>query len=176
MLCLFGFAFAMFAGYNLGDTISIELIDEITGGLPNIMGFDIIQIFFLIIRRNITASFLAIILGIVGGIPPLLIMVFNGFFIGHTVYNSALVLGLGLATMTLIPHGIIEIPTVLLSSAAGMSLGYAVINRIRGQGSLKEEFGKARLLFITKIIPLLILAGTIESILIAILLYLGSTA
>jgi uncharacterized membrane protein SpoIIM required for sporulation len=33
---------------------------------------------------------------------------------------------------------------------------------LRGQGSLRAEFGKALLLYITKIMPLLILAAVLE--------------
>jgi stage II sporulation protein M len=62
----------------------------------------------------------------------------------------------------LIPHGIIEIPTLLLCSAMGMSLGYSLINRLRGRGSLRLELIKAMRLFITRILPLIVLAAVIE--------------
>jgi len=170
MLCLFGFAFALFAGYYLGDTISLSLLEEVMESLPDLAGFDTFQIFFAIVFNNVTNSFFWMVLGIIGGLPPLFFAVFNGFITGYIIYWAALINGLGVAVALILPHGVIEIPTALLSSAAGMGIGYAVINRLRGQGSLKAEFGKALRLFITKIIPLLILAGTIESILIALAL------
>jgi stage II sporulation protein M len=102
------------------------------------------------------------VLGVLGGLPPMFFAVLNGFFIGHFSYHVALDYSLGFIAAALIPHGVIEIPTILLSSAAGMGLGYAFINRLRGQGSLRAEFGKALLLYITKIMPLLILAAVLE--------------
>lgn len=162
MLCLFGFAFSMFAGYYLGDSISLELLEEVMGSLPDLEGFDLVQIFFFIVFNNVTKTFFWMILGVMGGLPPLFFAVLNGFFIGHFSYNVALDYSLGFIAAALIPHGVIEIPTILLSSAAGMGLGYALINRLRGNGSLKEEFGKALLLYFTKILPLLILAAVLE--------------
>jgi stage II sporulation protein M len=162
ILCLFGFGFSMVAGYYFGDTISMALLEEVMGGLPDLGDFDLIQIFFFIIFNNVTKSFFWMILGVLGGLPPMFFAVLNGFFIGHFSYNVALDYSLGFIAAALIPHGVIEIPTILLSSAMGMGLGYAFINRLRGQGSLRAEFGKALLLYITKIIPLLILAAVLE--------------
>ena len=162
MLCLVGFGFAMVAGYYLGDTISLALLEEVMGGLPDLEDFSLIQIFFFIVFNNVTKSFFWMVLGVLGGLPPLFFAVINGFFLGHFSYNVALDYSLGFIAAALIPHGVLEIPTILLSSAAGMGLGYALINRLRGQGSLRVEFGKALLLFITKIIPLLILAAVLE--------------
>ena len=162
LLCLFGFGFSMLAGYYLGDTISLELLEEVMGGLPDLAGYDIVQIFFFIMFNNVTKSFFWMVLGVMGGLPPLFFAVLNGFFIGHFSYHVALDYSLGFIAAALIPHGVIEIPTILLSSAAGMGLGYALINRLRGQGSLRAEFGKAILLFITRIMPLLILAAVLE--------------
>jgi stage II sporulation protein M len=170
ILCLLGFGFSMFAGYYLGDTISLDLLGEVMEGLPDLEGLDAIQISFNIIYHNVTLSLLWMVLGVVGGLPSMFFAVYNGFIIGYISYSAALNVGLGVVVATLLPHGVIELPAVLLSSAAGMGLGYAFINRLRGRGSLRAEFVKALHLFITKIFPLLVLAGAIESILIAIAL------
>ena len=162
MICLFGFIFSVVAGYSLGDKIPLELLEEITGGLPDIEGFDIAQIFFVIVFNNVTKTFFTMVLGVMGGLPPLFFAVLNGFFIGHFSYIVALDLSLGFVAAALIPHGIVEIPTIILSSAAGMGLGYALINRLRGKGDLRTEFGKSILLYITKILPLLVLAAVLE--------------
>ena len=162
MICLFGFIFSMVAGYSLGDLISLEFLEEIMGGLPDLEGFDLAQIFFFIVFNNVTKTFFWMVLGVMGGLPPLFFVVLNGFFIGHFSYNVALDYGLGFIAAALIPHGVVEIPTILLSSAAGMGLGYALINRLRGKGDLRAEFGKALRLYFTKVLPLLVLAAVLE--------------
>jgi stage II sporulation protein M len=102
-------------------------------------------------------------LGIVGSFPPLFFTVLNGFFLGSFSYSVSMEQGIAFTLTALIPHGIIEVPTILLSSAAGMTLGYALINRLRGrEGNLRVEIAKAFRLFTSKIVPLLILAAVIE--------------
>ncbi len=162
VISLFVFGFSVIAGYYLGDTISMALLEEVLGGLPDLEGFDMTLLFVFIIFNNVTKSFLWMVLGVLGGLPPIFFAVLNGFFIGHFSYNIALDYSLNFILAALIPHGVIEIPAILLSSAAGMGLGYAVINSLRGQGSLRVEFRRAILLFITKILPLLVLAAIIE--------------
>jgi stage II sporulation protein M len=86
----------------------------------------------------------------------------NGFLLGNFTYAFALENSLAFTVTALTPHGIVEIPTILLSSAAGMWLGYQLINRLRGRGSLRAEFVLALRLFVTRIIPLLLLSAIIE--------------
>jgi stage II sporulation protein M len=170
VLCLFGFGFSMFAGYYLGESISFDLFESIMEGFPDVADFDFLQILFTLVYHNVTASLLWMVLGVLGGLPSLFFAVFNGFVAGYISYVAALSIGVGGVVATLLPHGVFELPAVLLSSAAGLGLGYALINRLRGRGSLRAEFVKALRLFITKVFPLFVIAGTIESILIAIAL------
>jgi uncharacterized membrane protein SpoIIM required for sporulation len=44
----------------------------------------------------------------------------------------------------------------------GMSLGYTVLNSLRGQGSVVKEAKTALGFFITRVFPLLVLAAVIE--------------
>jgi len=161
-ICVIGFSFSLFTGYVLGDKIPQTLLEEIVGSLPDLGELDITMIFLFIIFNNVIKSFVWMILGVIGSIPPLFFAVLNGFFLGHFTYNIALETSFGFIVAALVPHGIIEIPTILLSSAAGMGLGYALINRFRGRGSLRAEMGKALLLFITKIVPFLVISAVVE--------------
>ena len=120
------------------------------------------MIFLFIVFNNVFKSFLWMVLGTLGGIPPLFFAVLNGFFLGNFSYSFSLEYSLAFTAAALIPHGIIEIPTILLSSAAGMALGYALINRFRGSGGLGQEFRRALRLFVTKIVPLLVISAVIE--------------
>jgi stage II sporulation protein M len=162
LICLAGFCFSLYAGFRLGDSISMEVLEEIMGALPSLENFDVTMIFLFIVFNNVFKSFLWMVLGALGGFPPLFFAVLNGFFLGNFSYSTSLEYSLAFTAAALIPHGIIEIPTILLSSAAGMALGYALINRFRGRGSLSVEFGRALRLFISKIVPLLIISAVIE--------------
>lgn len=162
LICLAGFCFSLWAGFQLGDSISMEVLEEFMGSLPNLENFDITMIFLFIVFNNVFKSFLWMVLGVLGSFPPLFFAVLNGFFLGNFSYGTSMEYSLAFTAAALLPHGIIEIPTILLSSAAGMALGYALINRLRGRGSLRTEFGKALRLFVTKIVPLLVISAVIE--------------
>jgi stage II sporulation protein M len=162
LICLAGFCFSLWAGFQLGDSVSMEVLEEVMGSLPNLENFDLTMIFLFIIFNNVIKSFMWMVLGALGGFPPLFFAVLNGFFLGSFSYSTSIDYSLAFTAAAIIPHGIIEIPTILLSSAAGMALGYALINRLRGRGSLRAEFRSATRLFVSKIVPLLIISAVIE--------------
>ena len=162
LLCLGGFVFSLVVGYNMGDSISSTLLDDLIGALPDLGELDVTAIFLFIVFNNVTKSFLWMVLGVVGGFMPLYFSVMNGFLLGHFSYAIALETSLAFTATALLPHGVIEVSAILLSSAAGMGLGYQLINRLRGRGSLRAEFGRAFRLFVTKVIPLLLLSAILE--------------
>jgi stage II sporulation protein M len=166
LICLILFFFSTVASFYLGDTISDELPEEFQGLLQFIEDLSLPFLFLFIVFNNIINSFVWMVLGVALGVPPLYFIVRNGFLIGRVIYSTSLEAGLPLTVALLIPHGIIEIPSILLSSAAGMSLGYQLINRFRGMGSLRAELGRALNLFIWKIAPLLFIAAVVEVLLI----------
>ena len=118
--------------------------------------------FVFILINNVSKGFFWMLMGVLGGIAPIFFMVTNGYILGWFSYSIVVEHGLGFTIAALFPHGVIEIPTLLLSSAAGMGLGYQLVNRIRGQGSLKEEFGKAIRLYAWRLSPLMIFAAVVE--------------
>ena len=162
LICLAGFCFSLWAGFRMGDSISMQVLDAFMSALPNLENYDVIMFFLFIVTRNVFSIFMWMVLGVLGGFPPLFQVVLNGFFLGNISYSTSIDYSLAFTAAALIPHGIIEVPTFLLSSAAGMALGYALINRLRGRGSLRAEFGRATRLFVSKIVPLLIISAVIE--------------
>lgn len=162
ILCLTGYVFSLIVGYQMGDSISESILDDLMAALPDLEGMDMTMIFLFVLFSNITKSFIWMVLGIVGSFPPLYFSIMNGFLLGSFSYSIVLEHSMAFTAAALVPHGIIEVPTILLSSAAGMGLGYQLINRLRGRGNLRVEFAMALRLFITRIIPLLLLAALIE--------------
>ncbi|MCW4036142.1 MAG: stage II sporulation protein M [Candidatus Bathyarchaeota archaeon] len=162
ILCLTGYVFSLIVGYQMGDSISESILDDLMAALPDLEGMDMTMIFLFVLFNNITKSFIWMVLGIVGSFPPLYFSIMNGFLLGSFSYSIVLEHSMAFTAAALVPHGIIEVPTILLSSAAGMGLGYQLINRLRGRGNLRVEFAMALRLFITRIIPLLLLAALIE--------------
>ena len=159
-IALLIFVFSLAAGYSLGD---FDIMEAYLDTLPSgIQDYTLVQFLMFIIGNNVFNGFLWIVLGYVFSFPSLYLSALNGFVIGNISHTMILESSLSFVLVGLIPHGIVEIPTLLLCSAMGMSLGYSLINRLRGRGSLRVELVRAMRLFITRILPLIVLAAVIE--------------
>jgi len=174
LLCLLLFCFSLTMGFILGDGIPVDFLEEVLEAFPDFEQLSLPGLFLFILGNNLFKSFLWMVSGVLFSAPPLFFTVFNGFFIGWVSYTVGLEYGLTFTAAALLPHGVIEVPTILLSSAAGMSLGYQLLNRLRGRGSLRAELGKALRLFIWRIAPLLFLAALIEVTVTPMMIYLVS--
>jgi len=154
------FSFSLIVGYNMG---SFDVMDAYLYTLPSgIEDYSLVQFLMFIIGNNVFNGFLWIILGYVFSFPSLYLSALNGFVIGNISHTMILESSLSFVLIGLLPHGIVEVPTLLLCSAMGMGLGYSLINRLRGVGSLRIELVRAMRLFITRILPLIVLAAVIE--------------
>ncbi|MBS4022485.1 MAG: stage II sporulation protein M [Dethiobacter sp.] len=86
--------------------------------------------------HNLTASLQVIILGFILGIPALFSTLANGTLLGAVVAHMANegILPLQLIIISILPHGMFELPAFLLSAALGLKLGYHVVFPLPGQG------------------------------------------
>ena len=84
-----------------------ELIEKISGlSAPEMIGF--------ILWNNIQASFFGIMLGAALGLFPLIALILNGYLLGVVANMSVNALGFG-SLWRLLPHGIFEIPAVIIA-------------------------------------------------------------
>ncbi|MBT3284503.1 hypothetical protein HN807_12915 [Candidatus Bathyarchaeota archaeon] len=160
------FVFSIFIGYALGGETSAQSFEGVLSNIPDPTESTSIQMFAAILSNNVVASFLFLASGILGGVPPLLFIAFNGFFIGYISWNVAQVQGLTFVIATILPHGVVEIPAILLSASMGVGLGYSVIHRLLKRKGLTRYVKDSLTIFVMRIIPLLVLAAGIETVLI----------
>ncbi len=160
------FVFSIFIGYALGGETSAQSFEGVLSNIPDPTESSSLEMFAAILSNNVVASFLFMASGIVGGVPPLMFMAFNGFFIGYISWNAAQVQGLAFVFATILPHGIVEIPTILLSASMGVGLGYSVIHRLLRREGLQKYVTTSLSIFIKRIIPLLVFAAGVETALI----------
>jgi stage II sporulation protein M len=162
LICCFLFLFSLAMGYALGGNLSENALQDLLGTLPNIQSMSRPQIFAFIAANNTLKSLLFMFGGLIGGVLPLFFVIFNGFTVGWVAYDLGTTQGLGYVVAGLTPHGIVEIPAILLAMSMGMSLGYTMLNNLRGQGSVVKEAKTAFGFFVTRVFPLLILAAVVE--------------
>ncbi|MBV8140776.1 MAG: stage II sporulation protein M [Verrucomicrobia bacterium] len=80
-----------------------------------------------LITNNTRVSILALALGVTWGIGTLILLFYNGVILGAVVFDyvragqSVFLMG------WLLPHGVIEIPAILIAGQAGLLLGQALI-------------------------------------------------
>jgi len=168
----FWFSFILFFGVSLFgffyphlfEEQIIKLISEIIGQTEGLGVFGLIS---FIINNNIKSSFIGIVFGIFLGLVPLGIIVINGYVLGF-VANKSVASGGLLVLWRLLPHGIFEIPAVLISVALGLKLGMFLFI-YRGENKWKEFWrwlaGSFKV-FLLIVVPLLVFAGLIEGVLI----------
>jgi len=72
--------------------------------------------------------------------------------------------GLAYVAIAILPHGVIELPMILISAAMGLRMGLLVFNALAGKDvGIKKEFLQGLNVFFRFIAPLLLVAAAIET-------------
>ena len=163
---IFLFTISIILGFIFSEKLSFfkEIIKEI---LKQTEGLNTIEMIFFIMQNNIQSSLLTIILGIAFGIFPLISIILNGTLIGYVLSITSQING-PTTWLLLLPHGIFEIPAILISMGLGIKLGAPLFTNKKPLQEFKRRIYQTANVFIMIIIPTLILAAIIEGILIAV--------
>jgi stage II sporulation protein M len=126
--------------------------------LEQVKGKDFFQLFVFIFKNNLMISIFGMFLGIMLGIYPIFLLLINGYFIGFIISFAVGREGLT-AILSILPHGIFEIPAVIISLGLGINLGFKLISNF---ASLHK---KSYWIFVLAIVPfILFLALFIENL------------
>ncbi|MDD4579871.1 MAG: stage II sporulation protein M [Methanothrix sp.] len=121
-------------------------------------------IMLIIFAKNLFTSAMAMFLGLGLGIIPLVVVSSNGFLLGIVGYDAVEKAGISFLLAGILPHGIIELPVVLVSIAIGFRLGYLLaLTLAREKVSLSGEIKTAFHVLVCWVAPLLFLAAAIET-------------
>jgi stage II sporulation protein M len=144
--------------------ISLKFLTTFKDSFGWILNLSPLERMFEIFMNNARNSLLALVLGVLFGIVPLLVITVNGLIIGMVSEIFAGQKGIPFLLAAILPHGIIELPMILISAAIGLRLGHVMYLYIKGKGTnLKHEFKNAILFYFTRIAPLLLVAAIIET-------------
>jgi stage II sporulation protein M len=127
-------------------------------GLPKL------QLAIAIFFNNSIKTLVVILLGPLFGIAPVIFLIMNGAILGAVMPVAAATRGLWTSIMTIVPHGIVELPAIFLGTSMGLRLGMHPWLRLAGKtdATLMSELGLALRIYFTIILPLLLLAAAIE--------------
>lgn len=117
--------------------------------------------------NNVSAAFSALLWGLV---PYVYLAAFplgfNFYLLGVMgAYYAQSGIGLGIFLVGLVPHGIFELPALVLFCAAGLYLCSCTTARLRGNTEIRlmQTFSDISSLFLLMILPLLGLAALVEA-------------
>jgi uncharacterized membrane protein SpoIIM required for sporulation len=117
----------------------------------------------LIMTNNLSVCFVAFGGGVVFGLGPLYSMFFNGLLLG-VIGVACQQHGMSVSLWSFVaPHGSLELPSIILAGAAGLRLGRGVVfpGLYRWRDSIALA-GVESTRLVAGIIPLLVIAGTLE--------------
>lgn len=84
------------------------------------------QMIVFIIQNNLTTAFIGLVVGLGFGIIPLALTLVNGYIIGFVLSKVIAIEGI-ISIWKIFPHGIFEIPAVIISFALGLKLGATIL-------------------------------------------------
>src|SRR4030042_1104115 len=149
----------------VSESIYDQIMTYIRELLKQTEGMSAFRLIWVIIFNNVRSTIFSIVLGIFFGIYPVISTLANGYLLGFV--SSVSVSGAGVASLwRLFPHGIFELPAVFISLGLGIKMGMFIFQKNKME-SFKNYLINSLKVFLLIVIPLLIIAGIIEGILIA---------
>lgn len=123
-----------------------------------------IGIMFVIFLNNAVKSLFAILLGAGFGIIPVIFVGGNGILLGLVANQVSREQGVLFVLAAILPHGIIEIPMILISSGLGLRLGYLMYSYIMGKETdMRFELMQGLRIYMRIIMPLLFVSAFVET-------------
>jgi stage II sporulation protein M len=113
-LIIFGYLFPFLFTQEI-----INYIQQLIKQTQDLNGFELIT---FITNNNIWSSFSGLFLGAFFGIIPFSVIVLNGYVLGFVINKTVSVEGI-FSLWKLFPHGIFEIPAIMISVGLGLKLG-----------------------------------------------------
>ncbi len=159
------------AGYMLpaaSPGFSDALFSELQDKAGSLSGKSPAAVMLSIFANNAAVSLIALLLGLAAGLLPLVFVVSNGMVIGIMLEMIVEKLGAagGAAVFAagILPHGVLELPAVLVSTAIGLRLGYVALRALfKGDVAVAAELKDGLLVFLFWIVPILFVAAFVEA-------------
>lgn len=150
---------AFFNSDKLGslDEVLREIVDKTEG-------LDFLEMLWFIFSNNTTSAISSLFLGAFFGIFPFFNALFNGAILGYVYSKAVPIAGFGVI-WRLLPHGVFELPAIFISLGLGVHLGASFFGKNK-IWTFKQRFNQSLRAFLVVVLPLLILAATIETFLI----------
>ena len=148
-----------------------ELADQFQSSLVGFVkifqGLSKLQLAGAIFLNNALKTLAAILFGCLFGVIPVIFLFGNGIALGLVFWLSMETRGLWISLVSIVPHGVLELPAVFFGTSIGLMLGARAVKSLfrRTETSLGAELIRGLKFFCTVIIPLLLIAALVEAFL-----------
>jgi stage II sporulation protein M len=159
------FLISLVVGTLIGQDTVESLLREFGAALQPLASTDNVSVLLLLIVfiNNAIKALLLVLLGILVGLPPLLFIAVNGFVLGGLGAALESVMGWGYVLASFVPHGVIEIPLILLAAALGLTVGLESLKWLgRRESRVKLQLSNGLRVYVRWILPGLAVAAIIE--------------
>lgn len=139
--------------------------DSVANFIRTFRGLPRLQLAGAIFLNNASKTLLAITLGALFGVIPGIFLLTNGVALGIVFTLAAKSKGLWLSLLSILPHGVIELPAVFLGTSIGLLVGNHAVKMLlrRTDAALRFELKRGIRFFFTIIVPLLLVAAFVEA-------------
>jgi stage II sporulation protein M len=152
-----------YASANAHPKEAEELFLQLSQSFSSLRSVNIMAMFLFIFVNNAIKSFAVMALGAFFGIIPVFFISINGLLLG--LISSVVIRQHGASYLFAgtIPHGILELPAVLIAASYGMQLGKRYYRKIKYREPFKTHFLRATEKMVRFVLPILALASFIET-------------
>jgi stage II sporulation protein M len=158
-----------FVSLVLGTLIGQKTVEELMRQFGIVLeplastGNPPILLLLLIFINNAIKALGLVFSGILLGVPPLFFIGLNGFILGGLGSALESVNGWTYVIASFVPHGVIEIPMVLLATALGLTIGMESLKwLVRRESRVKLQLSDCLKVYVRWILPGLAAAAIIE--------------
>ena len=150
-------------GLSISPELAGDPLDELKQLLEPLASLGPFALLFIIFFNNAIKALLAIVLGIILGLPPIIFVCMNGYTIGVVVSALGSDAGYGTVVASLLPHGIVEIPILILSTSLGIAVGIESLKYlIRQKSMVRAQLCHGLKVYLKWILAALFVAAIIE--------------
>ena len=152
------------AGYLSAGELSASLTGILSEELSPILKLPKPLLALAVFANNLSKTFMAMLLGLLLAIPPILFILANGFILGVVSFEVVESKGILFLLLGILPHGVFEVLAAILSTALGIRLGGAVYARLKGKSfEVWRTLNLCLKFYFSRIVPLLAVAAVIEA-------------
>jgi stage II sporulation protein M len=146
------------------EILSERILDILRELISQTEGMSQGELISFILANNLQSGFFAMLFGVFLGVFPIISSAVNGFIVGFVGALSVKEVGFSVL-FNLLPHGIFELPAIFISFGMGIKMGSFIFQKKKWK-SLKEFFWNSVRVFLSIVLPLLVIAAIIEGALI----------